>query len=136
MCIRDRHWASDVVDLQSNGDHPIGDSETVTIDLPATGPNPMLSGQLHQPIRGQVLLSINGGPSEPVVLPDYVTGDCWSKDWKSFQIDLDPAQLRTGENTLTWTVGPRPDCADQGIGFDGPGAWDGFAAKALHIQLG
>jgi hypothetical protein len=124
--------ADDVVYLQRNGDRQIGETETVAIDLPAEiGPNPVLFGQLHQPKSGQVLLSINGGPNQEVHPYQYDrNGGCHSDNWKSFRLPLDPAQLRAGENTLTWTIGPRPACVS------GDYIWDGFSAKFLQIQTG
>ncbi|MEM7337831.1 MAG: hypothetical protein AAF467_04225 [Actinomycetota bacterium] len=125
----DAYYADDVVYLQRNGDRPIGDSQTVTVDLPEVGSDPVLFGQVHQPLRGQVLLSINGGPDTEVGPYEYDRNDCQSNDWKSFRVELDPAQLRTGANTLTWTVGPRPSC------MEGPYVWDGFSIKALQVQM-
>lgn len=125
----DVHEADDVVYLQRNGHRPIGDSQTVTIDLDDIGPEPVLFGQIHQPKRGQVLLSINGGPEVEVAPYEYDLEDCLSTDWKSFRHELDPAQLRTGPNTFTWTVGPRPDCT-----YLRDLHWDGFSVKFLQIQ--
>ena len=125
----DAHVADDVVYLQANGDRPIGDTETVTVTLPEVGPNPVLFGQLHQPLRGQVLLSINGGPDIEVSPYEYDVDGCFSSDWKSFQLPLDPAWLAPGPNTLQWTVGQRPDCAA------GSSAWNGFSAKFLQVQM-
>ncbi|MEM1334619.1 MAG: hypothetical protein AAGG08_14295, partial [Actinomycetota bacterium] len=64
----DVHEASGPVYLQRDGDRPIGDTETVTIDVPADaiGRNPVLFGQVHAHQHGQVLLSINGGPQQTV----------------------------------------------------------------------
>ncbi|MEO1370023.1 MAG: hypothetical protein AAFX50_22810, partial [Acidobacteriota bacterium] len=55
-------------------------------------------------------------------------GGCYSGDWKSFRLELDPAWLRPGSNDLRWTVGPRPACATS------EWAWDGFSVKFLQIQ--
>ncbi|MEO1060390.1 MAG: hypothetical protein AAFZ07_03150 [Actinomycetota bacterium] len=120
--------ASDVVYLQRNGDRQVGESETVTIDLDEIGPNPVLFGQVHQPKTGQVLLSINGGPPTAVHPYEYDRRDCVSDHWSSFRLELDPDQLRVGENDLTWTIGPRPDCTDGDV------VWDGFSVKFLQIQ--
>ncbi|MEM9037290.1 MAG: hypothetical protein AAGD18_22050, partial [Actinomycetota bacterium] len=122
------HEASDVVYLQRNGDRQIGESETVTIDLDELGPNPTLSGMIHQPKSGQVLLSINGGEPFAVHPFDYDRDDCVSDHWNTFNVPLDPSVLRTGENTLTWTIGPRPACTTGDI------MWNGFSVKFLHIQ--
>ncbi|MEM8993595.1 MAG: hypothetical protein AAGF23_02260 [Acidobacteriota bacterium] len=125
----DAHPAGDVVYLQRNGHRPLGDTQTVTVDLPEVGPNPVLFGQLHQPLVGQVLLSINGGPDLTVHPYEYDRDDgCYSGDWKSFRLELDPAWLRPGANDLRWTVGPRPACATS------EWAWDGFSVKFLQIQ--
>ncbi|MFN3254203.1 MAG: hypothetical protein ACE37B_00775 [Ilumatobacter sp.] len=121
--------ADDVVDLQRNGHRPIGDSQTVTIDLEDIGRNPVLFGQIHQPKRGQVLLSLNGGQNVEVSPDQYDIDDCLSTDWKSFRYELDPSQLRVGSNTLTWTVGPRPNCT-----YERDTHWDGFSVKFLQIQ--
>ena len=122
--------ASDVVYLQANGDRQIGDSQTVTVELPRVGPNPVLFGQLHQPLVGQVRLSINGGPDQVVHPYEYDVDDgCYSSDWKSFRLELDHAQLEVGSNSLRWTVGPAPACATSYW------AWDGFSVKFLQIQI-
>jgi hypothetical protein len=120
--------ASDVVYLQAGGDRAIGEKETVTIDLPHIGPNPILFGQVHNPKSGQVLLSINGR-SDIVVHPyDYNPGTCSSAGWKSFQFPLDPDWLVQGTNTFTWTIGPRPNCAEDFL-------WNGFSIKDLEVQF-
>ena len=110
---------------------PIGDTQTVNIDLDARGPNPVLFGQIHQHKAGQVELSINGGPTIEVNPFEYEPSGCptgeWN-DWKSFRLELDPADLVVGTNTFQWTVGERPPCVD------GPLLWDGFSVKTLHIQ--
>lgn len=126
--------ASDVIYLERNGDRPIGDSQTVTIDLPRTSHAPALFGQLHNPMLGQVLLSINGGEPFAVSPHDYVDGDagetnCYSDDWKAFYVELSSGDLQVGENTLEWTVGPRPECAPDGYPYNG------FSVKDLEIQL-
>lgn len=126
------YHADDVVYLQRNGDRPIGDQETVSINLPAElGDNPVLTGQINAPINGQPLLSINGGPDRVVGPDDYPVANCSSgewRDWASFRLVLDPSELRPGENTFRWTVGPRPACAD------GQYWWDGYSVKFLHVQ--
>lgn len=121
--------ASDVVYLQSNGNRAIGDSQTVYITLPSTiGPNPVLFGQIHNPIRGQVLLSINGGNNIQLSPYDYETNDCYSGGWSSFRYTLEPSKLILGgNNAFKWTVGPRPSCLE---GWE----WDGFSVKFLQIQ--
>ncbi|MEM9891856.1 MAG: hypothetical protein AAF962_13405 [Actinomycetota bacterium] len=133
----DVYEADDVVYLQRDGDRRIGETETVTIELPAdlaalgddgSGTELVLFGQLHQPKTGQVLLSINGGPAQAVDPYQYDHNNCHSVNWKSFRLPLDPTQLQPGENTLTWTIGPRPDC------LAGDYLWDGFSVKFLQIQ--
>lgn len=125
----DAHVADDVVYLQANGDRPIGDTETVTVTLPEVEPNPVLFGQLHQPLRGQVLLSINGGPDIEVSPYEYDVDGCYSSDWKSFRLPLGPSWLAPGANMFRWTVGQRPDCAANSS------AWIGFSAKFLQVQV-
>ncbi len=126
-------YANDVVYLQRNGDRPIGDTETVTVDLTADeiANDPVLFGQVHQHKHGQVLLSINGGPDLAVDPYEFDPNGCsngeWN-DWRSFRLDLDPSMLQPGKNTLTWTVGPRPNCPT------GSSLWDGFSIKALQVQ--
>lgn len=119
--------ANDVVYLQANGDRDIGETESVSIDLPKIGPNPILFGQVHHPMQGQVLLSINGRPNIIVNPYDYDPGSCASSGWKSFQLELAPEWLVEGSNTFTWTIGPRPSCADY--------LWDGFSIKGLEVQF-
>ncbi len=118
----------DVVYLQANGDREIGEQETITIDLPRVEPNPTLFGQVHNPMEGQVLLSVNGRDPIPVNPYDYNPGTCSATGWKSFQLELDPDWLTVGENSFTWIIGPRPDCAE-------PFQWDGFSIMGLEIQL-
>ena len=114
--------------LQANGSRPIGDSTTMTIDVPYVGPNPVLFGQVHNPLTGQVVLNINKG-SDIVVHPfDYENRDCTSNGWKSFRLELDPSWLKTGENTFDWTVGPRPACTAEW-------EWNGFSIKNLEVQF-
>ncbi|MEM6702060.1 MAG: hypothetical protein AAF690_05110 [Acidobacteriota bacterium] len=125
----DAFEASDVVYLQRNGDREIGETETVTVELPRLGGNPVLFGQLHQPKRGQVLVSVNGGPDQQVHPYDYDFDSCYSNDWKSFRLELEPSQLRQGRNTLRWKIGPRPNCDF------GPYIWDGFSVKFLQVQM-
>ncbi len=126
--------AQESVYLEANGNRPIGDTQTVTIDLPEDIYAPALFGQLHNPIKGQVLLSINGGEPISVEPHDYIDGDngetnCYSDDWKAFHLPLRRSDLVEGENTFTWTVGPRPECAQP----DWP--WNGFSVKDFEVQL-
>lgn len=121
--------ADDVVYLQRNGDRQVGESETVTITLDELGDDPVLFGQIHQPKRGSVLLSVNGAPPVEVHPYEYERDDCASDHWTSFRLPLDPAQLQPGENTFTWTIGPKPACATGVID------WVGFSVKFLQIQM-
>lgn len=120
--------ANDVVYLQDNGDRPIGEQKSVTIDLPHIGPNPIIFGQVHNPMQGQVLLSINGRPNIVINPYDYTPGSCASAGWKSFQTPIDPSWLKEGSNTFTWTIGPRPGCADRSL-------WNGFSIMGLEVQF-
>lgn len=119
---------NDVVYLQANGDREVGEHESMTIELPYVGANPILFGQVHNPMQGQVLLSVNGRPDIVVNPYDYNPGVCSSAGWKSFQLPLDPAWLVEGSNTFTWTIGPRPDCADEW-------QWIGFSIMGLEVQF-
>lgn len=125
--------ADDVVYLQRNGNREIGDVQTVNIELSDRfDNNPVLLGQMHGALRGQPLVSINGGRFIPVNIDNTPVNNCVSgqwRDWVSFRLRLDPALLRQGNNTLRWRVGPRPSCANDGSW------WDGFSVKFLHIQV-
>ena len=120
--------ANDVVYLQANGDREVGEHESMAIDLPYVGANPILFGQVHNPMQGQVLLSVNSRPDIIVNPYDYNPGVCSSTGWKSFQLPLDPSWLVEGSNTFTWTIGPRPDCADEW-------QWNGFSIMGLEVQF-
>ncbi len=126
----DTYEANDVVYLQRNGDREVGESETVTIDIDELSDDPVLFGQIHQPKRGSVLLSVNGADPVEVHPYEYERGDCASDHWTSFRLPLDPAQLQPGENTFTWTVGPKPACATGVID------WVGYSVKFLQVQMG
>ncbi len=119
--------ADSAVYLEANGDRPIGDSETVTIDIPSVPADPKMFGQLHAPAKGQVLLSVNGSEPFEVHADEYPKDNCTSEGWASFTTDIDPALLRAGSNDFEWIVGPRPACSD---GYP----WDGFSVKSLEIQ--
>ena len=120
--------ADNVVYLESNGNRPIGDEATVTIDVAQVGTNPVLFAQVHSPKQGQVLVSINGGANMLVEPYDYDEGTCVASGWKSFRLPLEPSQLQPGTNTVTWKVGPRPDCVESW-------EWDGFSVKFLQLQF-
>lgn len=117
--------------LSGNGSVPIGSTKTVSIDLPKVGNNPVFVGQTQQGQPGQVLLSINGNPNITVNPHSTSSKDnpCYYDGWRSFRVSVDPAQLKVGENTFKWTVGPRPSCAS------GQWWWDGFAVKAVELQF-
>ncbi len=119
--------AKNVVYLQANGSREIGEQETVEIDLPYVGSNPVLFGQVHSSMEGQVLLSINGGPQLTIRPPEYTEGTCWSSGWRSFHLKLEESWLVEGINTFTWTIGPRPGCIEEWV-------WDGFSIKDLEVQ--
>jgi hypothetical protein len=121
-------YADDVVYLQNNGDRPIGDKATNRIVLDEVGRNPVLFGQVHSPQSGQVLLSVNGRSNITIHPYDYNPGTCSSSGWKSFQLPINPAWLKEGSNTFTWTVGPSPNCAESYL-------WDGFSIKAMQLQF-
>ncbi len=121
--------ADDVVYLQRNGDRQVGESETVTITLDELGDDPVLFGQIHQPKRGSVLLSVNGTDPVEVHPYEYERDDCASDHWTSFRLPLNPAQLQPGENTFTWTIGPKPACATGVID------WVGYSVKFLQVQM-
>lgn len=123
------YYSDDPVYLQRNGDRRIGDSQTVSINLQEIGDNPVLFGQLNSPKRGQVLLSVNGQPTITVNPYQYDHGDCFSRDWKSFRLPVNPDWLVPGINTFKWTVGERPSCDY------GPYDWDGFSVKFLQVQI-
>lgn len=125
----DALYADDVVYLQRNGHRSIGDSQTVSINVPDAGDAPVLFGQINSPKRGQVLLSINGRPHIPVNPYQYDRDGCFSSDWKSFRLPLNPNWLLPGANSFEWKVGPRPAC-----NF-GPYDYDGFSVKFLQVQI-
>lgn len=120
-----------VVNLEAGGSKPIGSTDVQRVTLPAVGANPVLVGQTHGGLAGQILLSVNGGTAMPVN-PLSAAGDqdpCWHGGWRTFRVPLDPRTLRADENTLRWTVGPRPACAT------GQWYWDGFSVKAVEVQM-
>lgn len=120
--------ASQAITLESNGNHPVGDSATQTIEVPQVPTNARLTGQVHYPLVGQVQLSINGAPPMSIDPLRYTTGNCSATGWNSFVVDLEPSLLRGGTNTFEWIVGPRPGCA-------GDFPWDGFSIKSLEVQV-
>ena len=125
--VYESYEADSAVYLEANGDRPIGDSETVTIDIPTVPADPKMFGQIHAPSKGQVLLSVNGSEPFEVHADEYPRDECSSEGWASFAADIDPMLLRAGSNDFEWIVGPRPGCSD---GYP----WDGFSVKSLEIQ--
>ena len=125
----DAYDADNVVYLQRNGSREIGETETVNIKLPRVGPNPVLIGQVNQPMKGQVLLSINGRPNIEVESDQYSEPNCISNNWKTFYIELDPSWLQEGDNSFQWTIGPRNPCVTD------ENQWDGFSVKALQVHV-
>jgi hypothetical protein len=124
--------SSTVINLEQGGHTPVGSTASQTIAVPHVGPNPVILGQTHSGMPGQVLLSINGEPNLAISPHSSKPGDdpCYFGDWRTFRVPLDPAVLRVGENTFQWTVGGgEPACkANQ---------WwhDGFAVKGLEVQF-
>jgi len=122
--------ANEVVYLESNGNRPIGDAKTITIELQSVGRQPVLFGQIHSPTKGQVLLSINGAPNVIVEPYDYENSACTSEGWKSFRLPLSEQELNGGTNYFEWTVGTiDPSCVVH------PWHWDGFSVKSLQLQF-
>ena len=120
------HEASDTIYLQANGNRPIGERARTTITLPdEIGANPVLFGQTNNGMPGQVLVSINDGPLSAI--PVSAEAPYGREGWRAFQLPLDPAELQSGDNTVTFEVGPRPDGA---VSW----AWDGYSIKDLEIQ--
>lgn len=121
-----------VVNLEANGNKPIGANSTVTLNLDSLGDNPVILGQTHGGSMGQVLLSING--NKDIVVKPHSTAskngaDCGFGDWRTFRMRIDKSLVKLGENTFKWTVGPRPQCAQN------QWWWDGFSIKAFEIQF-
>lgn len=113
--------------LQANGSRRVGEQQTLALNLASVGKRPALFGQIHNPVRGEVLLSINGGPFTEVV-PFGLQGICSAEGWESFRLELNPASLRVGSNTFTWKIGKRT-CGSS----DWP--WIGFSVKGMEVQF-
>ncbi|MEM1244952.1 MAG: hypothetical protein AAGK22_01210 [Acidobacteriota bacterium] len=118
--------------LQANGDRDIGDRARQHIALPrapTASDRPVLVGQLHGALRGQVLLRINGETGARRVDPlHYSDSGCGTTGWTTFRVPLDPEDLNAGTNVFEWEIGPRPDCAIDWW-------WDGFSVKSLEVQM-
>jgi len=130
----DAFETAELVYLEANGNRAIGDTETATIEIPAIGQRPVLFGQVHGSMIGQVLVSINGSSDlivEPhqYVVDEGVPADCGSDGWATFSMEVPPELLQPGTNQFTWTVGERPDCAADFWW------WDGFSIKSLEVQF-
>ncbi len=119
---------ADILNLEGNGSVPVGTTETVSIDLPKIGPNPAVFAQIHQPQKGQVLLSINGNPNIDITNGMNLNDNCNASGWTSTRIPIDPALLKVGSNSLKWTIGPRASCVASWT-------WDGYAVKDFEIQF-
>lgn len=115
--------AKDVVYLQRNGDRQVGETEMVSINVDKTCPRAVLFGQVHQPVKGEVLLSVNGA-SDVEVKPYAYTNSCAAYGWMSFQMSL--SNVKRGKNTFRWTIGKR--VCNKG------NHWIGFSIKSLEIQ--
>jgi hypothetical protein len=116
--------SSAVVKMEQNGSVPIGSTQTQTINLPSVGQNPVIFGQVHKPLAGQVLLSVNDNPN--ISVSPIQTMPCEAEHWLSFRIPNN--QLKTGVNTFKWTVGPKPSCSASW-------SWNGFTIKSLEVQF-
>lgn len=136
----DVYETDELVYLQANGSREIGETASATINLAGAFDdngsinNPVLFGQLHSPMAGQVELSINGAQYQVVHPLDYaddedVGPDCLASGWSSFVLPLDATQLVAAENTFQWRIGPRPVCASL------EWLWDGFSVKSLEVQV-
>ncbi|NJN64814.1 MAG: hypothetical protein HC882_07985 [Acidobacteria bacterium] len=120
--------APGVVNLEGNGSVPIGITRVQRVELAHVGASPVLAGQTHSGLEGQILVSINGnGPLS--IVPNGAEGECYFGDWRTFHQPIDPAWLVPGVNLLEWRVGERPACAR------GQWYWDGFAVKGVEIQF-
>lgn len=118
--------AKNTVYLQTNGDRTVGESESVIIRVRRVGRNPVLFGQVHQPVAGEVLLSVNGGDLFEVH-PDEYTDKCASYGWMTFRVFLSESVLKKGKNKFKWVIGKRR-CPETW-------AWIGFSVKSLEIQF-
>ncbi len=126
--VYDAFETNELVYLQANGSRAIGETETASITIPRTGPNPVVFGQIHGALNGQVLLRINGGTQRTIHPLHYSDDGCSTSGWASFRLEVAPSELVVGANTFEWEIGPRPACVPDWM-------WDGFSIKGLEIQL-
>lgn len=108
------------------GHESAGETAIQEIDLPYIGEDPVLFGQVHESLQGQVLLSVNGNPN--IVVEPHTSPSCANLGWRSFFMPIDPSLLKVGNNTFKWTVGPKPACADD---LDRVG----FSIKGFEVQM-
>jgi hypothetical protein len=127
----DVYGSPEVVTLSSAAGGSVGATASQVLTLPRVERNPVLFGQVHSGMQGQVLVRINDGPQLEITphSQSAKNSSCYFGTWRSFRVPLDARQLRVGDNVVQWTVGPRPACAS------GQWWWDGFNVKGLQIQL-
>lgn len=120
--------ANENIYLERNGDRQVGDEATNVINVKKVGKKPILFGQVHMPIKGEVLLSINGQKFVEI-RPYRYTDGCTAEGWKSFQLTVNVAHLKKGMNSFRWVIGKR-SCVSK-ILFQ----WIGFSVKSLELQI-
>ncbi|MFK7975715.1 MAG: hypothetical protein AB8C02_06240 [Halioglobus sp.] len=125
--IYDAFESSELIHLEANGDRTVGESQSTSIDLPYVSDNPVLFGQVHSPVRGEVLLRVNDGDPKVVNPANYSNENCSSEHYSSFRVPLSPDELQVGTNTFEWIIGER-SC---GGGYP----WVGFSVKGLEVQM-
>lgn len=119
--------SSELIHLEANGDRTVGESQSTQISLPYVGDSPVLFGQVHSPVRGEVLLRVNGGDPITVNPAHYSNDDCSSEHYSSFRVPLAPSELQEGANSFEWIIGER-SCG-------GSYPWVGFSVKGLEVQM-
>lgn len=124
----DAYETESLVYLQSNGSRAVGESASTTLQLPRTGPEPVLFGQVHNAMRGQVRVRINDGPERVVEPMDWTEESCHAAGWSSFRLPVPGDEWRVGANEVRFTIGPRPACVAGWV-------WDGFSIKGLEVQM-
>lgn len=105
----------------------VGTTKNQTINLPRVGTGTKLLGQMNFTNFGSVQLSINGNPYFNVV-PHSPDKGCYTDGWATFYMPINASQLRVGDNTLTWKVGPKAPCSEDWT-------WGGYSIKATEIQM-